>query len=275
MPFKLTKRFIKMTTESFYFGPEASQLYGTYHEPVLSADLKHGILLCNPFGQEYIRIHRSFKQLAERLSMEGFSVLRFDFFGCGDSYGSLSEASFERWVKDVACAADELRESAETRNISIIGLRLGAAIAMQYIMESGNAENLILWEPVIDGRQYLTEVFAAHKKWMEDQLNKAESSGELEVLGFEMPGGLKLEIEALHLENTAKLHLGGDALIIANADREQNRTLVRQFKNSNVVADLEVVAAPAVWLREQQMDKSLVPNQTLSFMTNWLKEVVS
>ena len=43
------------------------------------------IVLCQPLGHGYLRAHRAFRNLAVSLASQGFHVLRFDYYGCGDS----------------------------------------------------------------------------------------------------------------------------------------------------------------------------------------------
>ena len=77
----------------FYFGDSSRRLFGIYHPPKGQSPRSHGIVLCCPFGQEYMRSHRAFRQLANLLSRRGFHVFRFDYHGTGDSDGESTEAS--------------------------------------------------------------------------------------------------------------------------------------------------------------------------------------
>ena len=93
--------------EIFYFGSNNS-LFGIYYPPEIIQDKKVGIVICNPFGQESIRCHLSMSLLAQLLSKKGFYVLRFDYYGCGDSLGGKKEGTIERWLDDIKTAVEEL-----------------------------------------------------------------------------------------------------------------------------------------------------------------------
>src|SRR5437773_7734152 len=69
----------------FYFGSPDKLLFGCYHEPSLERRRKCAVVVCQPVGHEYINSHRALRQLAARLCDAGFPVLRFDYYGCGDS----------------------------------------------------------------------------------------------------------------------------------------------------------------------------------------------
>ena len=69
-----------------YFGA-SQQLLGAFHVAQRLQPRSTAVLLCNPFGEEASRSHRTFRVLATQLERTGFSVLRFDYSGTGDSLG--------------------------------------------------------------------------------------------------------------------------------------------------------------------------------------------
>ncbi len=77
------------------------------------------VVLCYPIGQEYIRSHRAIYQLAVRLSQAGFHVLRFDYFGCGDSEGDFEEGSLAQWTSDIHSAIAEIQERSGLTSICL------------------------------------------------------------------------------------------------------------------------------------------------------------
>ena len=68
------------------------------------------MVLCYPWGSEYIHAHRALRQLATRLSMAGFHTLRFDYFGTGDSAGEMEDADLGVWEDDIETAIEELKK---------------------------------------------------------------------------------------------------------------------------------------------------------------------
>jgi alpha/beta superfamily hydrolase len=74
------------------FGSADAPLYGVHHAPQ-AAPQRTGIVLCYPFGQEYMRAHRACRQLAMLLAKKGYHVLRFDYSGTGNSSGDVDSAS--------------------------------------------------------------------------------------------------------------------------------------------------------------------------------------
>ena len=67
--------------------------------------------------------------LLEQLAAQGWHVLRFDYFGTGDSAGEFDEADLTGWEADIEQALDELLDMAGARKVALVGLRLGATLA--------------------------------------------------------------------------------------------------------------------------------------------------
>ena len=119
----------KRDVQPFYFGSASRRLFGCYHEPAESGR-GMGVVLCQPLWREYIRAHRAFKQLAVRLSDRGFAVLRFDYYGCGDSDGEDNEGDLRGWTDDVSAAIDELRIRSGVNTADLVGLPI-----LSYILQ--------------------------------------------------------------------------------------------------------------------------------------------
>ena len=77
------------------------------------------VLLCNPLGQESVRLHRFYRVLAERLSRLGIAVLRFGLLRDGESAGEEVEGRLARWCDDVLEAHRELIRLSGAKKISL------------------------------------------------------------------------------------------------------------------------------------------------------------
>lgn len=127
------------------------------------------MLLCNPFGEEANRAHRSYRVLATQLERAGYASLRFDYSGTGDSLGDSADASVAAWVADIASAADRLRAASGAQRIAVVGLRLGGTLAMLASAGALRLRHLLLWDPVVDGAAYLRELADAHRAYMKSE----------------------------------------------------------------------------------------------------------
>ena len=152
------------TKEPIYFGAEGRPLFGFYHPPREGPSKGVGVVLCPPIGTDRTRSDRAYRHLAERLAAAGFACLRFDLFGTGDSGGDESEPGLLRtWVDDVGQALRELRARSGAETVSLVGLRVGATVAMLHAAESGPVDSLVLWSPYVSGTGFVSEVTKLHK----------------------------------------------------------------------------------------------------------------
>ena len=138
-----------------FFASHERQLFGVYHAPQGAVLRKEGVVLCYPGPQEYAQVHWAFQKLARLLSLAGLHVLRFDYSATGDSFGESVDGSLDMWTDDIGAAVAELRDLAGVRRIAIVGMRLGATLAMRAIAEGVRASRLVLWDPIVSGEDYV------------------------------------------------------------------------------------------------------------------------
>jgi alpha/beta superfamily hydrolase len=163
----------------FYFGADDQRLYGVYEPAHDSGAVSGAAVLCNPVGNEYIQAHRTMRNLSSRLSKAGFHVLRFDYYGTGDSSGGSEEGSPQRWRENIKAAVVELQEMTGAARISLVGLRFGANLAAQVATGSPAMINsLALWEPLADEDEAMTQ-FSDHDASALTKILAGESVGVL------------------------------------------------------------------------------------------------
>lgn len=187
--------------EPIYFGPSGS-LFGVFHSAARPRARAGAIVLCQPVGHEYFRLHRAFRNIAVALSRLGFSVLRFDYYGTGDSHDDASRATLTRWQADVSAAVDELKRRSVVPRVSIAGLRLGATIAWLECLTRSDVDLLVMWEPVVSGRVYLEQLRRVEREWLTEPSRKAPADVEWQaerLLGFPLSGALERQIQAVDL----------------------------------------------------------------------------
>lgn len=186
-----------------YFGPSERPLFGVYHPPEGGQASSHGVLLCYPLGAEYQHSHRLFRHLSMLLSKAGLPVLRFDYVGTGDSAGETGEGTLDEWRDNIKTAASELRDLAAVAQVSAVGLRLGAALAASVDGPDGDFDGLVLWDPVVSGRAYLSSVRAMHGDALRNEhpegawMTEGDRAGE--VLGMPMSDRMRVEFEQVDL----------------------------------------------------------------------------
>ncbi|OZG29184.1 hypothetical protein BH683_011005 [Williamsia sp. 1138] len=143
-----------------YFGPESAPLFGVVHLPA-DAQVRGGVVICPPLGKEQADTTRGVRYLGEELARKGFLVLRFDYACTGESSGPQgSPDAAQRWLDSIDSAVSYVRE--HTDSVSLIGLRAGALLGGQNQRLLQTFDALVLWDPVVKGRQYVRGQTALH-----------------------------------------------------------------------------------------------------------------
>lgn len=111
-------------------------------------------VFCPPFAEEKKCSYRVMVRAAWRLGELGRPVLRFDLSGTSDSEGDPADSSLSRWRQDIEAAIGFGKEEASAQKVSLLGLRLGASLAVQVASGRDDVQELVLWEPVVNGPTY-------------------------------------------------------------------------------------------------------------------------
>lgn len=136
--------------EPFFFDQDL--LYGCFH-PAASSDASRLLIVCPPFFDEYKRTHQALFELANACAQQGVNVLRFDYFGTGDSQGLLNEASVAIWQNNILAAIEEGIALSGAEDVILLGVRFGASLASQTVHPE--IKRCVFWDPIPDGRYYL------------------------------------------------------------------------------------------------------------------------
>ena len=145
-----------------------------------------GVVLCAAFGHENMIAHRGWRQLAEDLASEGFHVVRYDYPSTGATEGSEDDPDLlERWQDSVVAAVGLLQSISQTREVILIGLRLGATLALRASSGLDQVKGIACLYPVLSGRTYIRELRLRASGWREANLvtSRRDSSLDLHVLG--------------------------------------------------------------------------------------------
>lgn len=133
-------------------GSAARSLFAIHEPAAETRGRLRAAVICNPWGEEYTYAHRSLRHLALRLTRAGFHVLRFDYYGTGDSGGESSEVDLAGLESDIGQAVEAAQDVTGNRQIALVGLRLGANLAVRAAAQApGDVESLVLWDPLLRG----------------------------------------------------------------------------------------------------------------------------
>lgn len=156
-----------------------------------------GLVFCGTQGFEQFCIRAAWRRFADEAAAQGFPVLRFDYPHEGDSPGDAQEGPFfDAWrvslVEAIAC----LRRETGVEKVVLVGLRLGALLALDHAARIGDVDGLVLLAPVTSGRHYLRETMAFASLMRDASVARVAAPG-IDVMGFPLDDAAVAELKAL------------------------------------------------------------------------------
>ena len=267
----------KVMTAYRYFGRGPMQLFGALHYPQ-AKPTGTGVILCYPMGQEYMRIHRTYVELAKSLAAAGSYVFRFDYFGSGDSSGDPVSGNLEQWAQDIQEAIRELRASTGVRQIHLVGARIGANLALA-TGGGGQVASIVVWEPILNGTDYLAALKQAHHNLLagnaclEGYEWHTRPGCAAELIGFPISQKLLNEITGIDPTTFPEVPERSKVLFLANSRKKDLEQYVSGLKGRlEGVSYLVAEESDAIWLKEDRQNKGLIPHKAVQAIVSWIAE---
>jgi uncharacterized protein len=138
-------------TDAFFFGAPPRALYGTLHATTGAS--RGAVVVCQPLLQEGIRCHRALWSLGNALADAGVDVLRFDWFGSGDSDGESAQVSLDGWIDDVQAAIALLLPAVD--GLRVLAMRSSVLPVLAHAVRGLQPVDLVLWDPWFSGSEML------------------------------------------------------------------------------------------------------------------------
>lgn len=247
-----------MAPEAFFLPVANGQRLCLYYAPTDAAP-KGALLYLHPFAEEMNKSRRMAALQARMLAQHGYAVLLIDLHGCGDSTGDFGDATWQHWLQDVLDARAWLGKRCRAP-LWLWGLRAGCLLATQAAAQFDEPVNLLFWQPVASGKQYLQqflrlkvagELLSGDNKGVMETLKQSLASGQtVEVAGYTLSSGLARGLEETELQSPAQ----AARLIWLELSTRPDATLspasmkrLEQWQAAGHVAQAKVVSGPAFW----------------------------
>lgn len=201
--------------ETFFFCND--ELYGRLHRPVDADKACGAVLLCSPIFVEASNILWGYQRLAKLLSEQGYYVMRFDYYGCGNSMGKDEQGNATRWQHDVGVAATKLLEMSGQSQLSVVGFRYGATLAAN--LKTAPVDKLVLWEPVYSSNDHVALLDRRYNNTIKylNVLHRAKPSAqENEITGFAFDPPMRESLQALELINAPLVRQANSVHLVTN-----------------------------------------------------------
>lgn len=142
--------------QAFFMDGARGQRFCLLHTPPDGQAALGHVVYVHPFAEELNASRRMAALQARALAKTGFAVLQMDLMGCGDSSGHFEEATWDIWLDDVTRARDWMGQ--HWPGVTWLwGLRAGCLLAAQACRRDAGPSNLLLWQPVMSGKQHLNQ----------------------------------------------------------------------------------------------------------------------
>lgn len=190
--------------EAFFLGDGADRRFCVATVP--HATPRGAILHVHAFAEELNRSRRMIALAAQAFAAEGWLVLQIDHHGCGDSEGDFGDATWGSWQHDLDLGRAWLAERAPGP-LTLWTLRAGSLLAAAWLSARGANHPLLCWQPVLSGKQYLTQFLRIRvagamaddpeARSVMASLRSALNDGQaVMIAGYTMSAGLARELEA-------------------------------------------------------------------------------
>lgn len=191
-----------------WIGNPGRRLYAALHPAVVEVPAC-GVVLVPPLLHEQLRSRRMLAEIATRLSSAGVPCLRFDYFGSCDSEGSGSLMDLASMREDIHVSIDALRSRSGVNRVAVMAFRGGALPLASWLATGGEADPVVLWEPVAEGADWVEELADADAR----ELSSPEryplrrgvpvESSDRYLMGFEVSPRLRSDLASVRVAPAA------------------------------------------------------------------------
>ena len=237
-----------------YFDSPAGSLFGVLHLPGDNRGNGRACLICQPIGNEYMRAYRSLHTLATQLAEQGFTVLRFDPYGCGDSTGDSQQIRLPLWQQSITAAEQALRAASGVAVPDVVATRLAAAVVLS--VDSLQIDTLFGWDPLWSGADYLHHQRALHLYALADldrYRYKQRSSQPSELFGYSYDARFIEQLQTLDMTEppaqTQSGSRGSRANRIVLIDTHSKESAAVATSDSAEVGSVITAGAAQHWLQ--------------------------
>jgi pimeloyl-ACP methyl ester carboxylesterase len=256
------QRFFSATRvqTALFLGPSNRQVFAIYHPPIENTG-EVLTVICLPLFNEYMRTHLALRELAFSLAEQGQHVIRFDYRGTGDSSCDLDEVAISDWLEDIALVVREGRELSGCSEVRLLGVRAGALLACRSAGASGDIDRLVLWDPVLDGAEYLQALRRIQKGIVERDLSLRRSERREtshEYAGYRISERMRDEFRLL------------DATTYSSIPKSKLHVVITSPDAGFPVQGIPQDAAPFACNWETDLDNLMMPKRVLDRLSTCL-----
>lgn len=248
---------------AFFLDSTKGRRFALLTEP--SGACRGALLYLHPFAEEMNKSRRMAALGARAFAEHGWTVLQLDHFGCGESSGDFSNVDWQDWIDDVEAGYEWLRADGHPAP-ALWSLRAGSLLASDWLARRGTGVALLLWQPVANGKQHLTQFLRLRAA--ADMAGDADARATIGRLRAEIGAGKTVEVAGYGISPALAAGLEGATLslpagfqgpvavleVVAGERTAPSPGLaasVAKWRDADVSVSLEVVPGAAFWQTQE------------------------
>jgi alpha/beta superfamily hydrolase len=280
---------------ALYVYGSGTPVFGFLHaaaEPVSET----AVLLCPPFGWEDMCSYRIRREWAEQLARAGYTTLRFDLPGSGDSGGAATDPGLlDAWTLAVEDCARWLRggvgggEAAgvdgdqgapgPAARVAGIGIGLGGTLACLAALRGAPIEELVLWGAPARGRALVRElrtfsaleVANARESGEPEPDARPEDEGTVVANGYLLSAETVAALEGLDLRQVSASGVATRrALLLGRDGLKLDKALAEMLERAGV--EVTLADGPGYGAMMVEPQDARTPVEVFELVGSWLAQ---
>lgn len=252
-------------------------LFALYFAPRPGTHPRGDVLVVPAFAEEMNRCRAMVTLQAQAWAALGIGTLVVDPCGTGDSGGEFSDGDWDGWRDDLERGLRWLREQGNGC-VALLGVRLGAIMAAELAQRMPQPVQLLFWQPVLNGKVFLTQFLRIRLAAEIDQADGIKSTDELrrmaaagqcvEVSGYPLSPALIASLDRLVMPKPADLRPAALHWFEVIADTQTalpraSTKSVEEFRAGGIDVGLGSVVGPPFWqVHERELAPDLITATT-------------
>jgi alpha/beta superfamily hydrolase len=196
------------------------------------------VVIAAPDGEERAWAARTLVLVARALAHHGSMVYRFDHLGQGESEGDYEATTWASRLADLD-AAVQMAERRAGQTPIVLGVRLGATLALSAVRRGTPMAGLVVWQPVVDAAQYVHQLLRVNVSTQMVALGKIER--DRSDLIADARRGAIISVNGFGLSGPFI-----DALLTLDLDSKIGQLSIPTLWLSTLLADQAVTSNPSV-----------------------------
>ena len=253
-----------------FINKRGRQVYTVLQRPSAHNDNGRGVLLVPPLGNEQRRTQRPFRSLMQNLSRQGYTLMRFDWQGTGDSSGDSEQLeTLGPWIQDFEDAVESLASHVST--VDIVAVRMGALIAAQADAAIPSIRQAYYWDPVVSGISWIQDMQRLHNSVLTDSFRflwprKINAHSVREFVGLSLNDALIKELEGVQLFSNSSETLAACSPQILSPDDIDLGSAVP------ACCQVHTVAESNDWLHHRATTRNMLITKAASLLTDLIND---